>query len=145
MNYTYAIQIDYFMPLFFFIGGGAIGYAMELDYLNIFLCAIAIPAVIALFSYAYADIEIQLDGVQRQFIYTYSRWGKKTTERYPLDELTYDYSSMFTQQGKSAKLHIRHGKKTVFKPRISAHSLHIEQQEHLAGCLEELGIKRRFN
>ncbi|WP_158963330.1 hypothetical protein [Myroides fluvii] len=142
MNYTYVIQIDYFMPLFFFIGGGAIGYTMELNYLSIVLCAIAIPAVIVLFSYVYADIEIQLDGVQRQLVYTYSRWGKKTTERYPLDELTYDYSSMFTQYGKSAKLHIRHGKNTVFKPRISAHSLHVEQQTHLADCLEKLGVRQ---
>jgi len=143
MNYTYTTRMDYFMLLFFSIGGGAIGYAMELEYTSVVGCAAVIPFLILLVSYAHSDIEIQLDGVQRHLVYTYSQWGKKTTQRYPLDELTYTYRSMFTQHGKFGKLKVKHGKIAVLKSRVSARSLDTTQQEHLADCLGKLGVEQR--
>ncbi|MGG5506833.1 MULTISPECIES: hypothetical protein [unclassified Myroides] len=143
MNYTYTTRLDYFMLLFFFLGGGAIGYTLELGYAYVIGCGLLIPFLILFFSFAQADREVQLDGIQRQLVYTYSHWGKRTTKSYPLDELTFTYSSMFTQHGKWAKLLIYHGDKIVYKPRISAYSLHAEQQEHLADCLKKLRVKQR--
>ncbi|MBB1140084.1 hypothetical protein [Myroides sp. WP-1] len=143
MTHTYTTRFDYFMLLFFCFGGGAMGYAFELGYAYIIGCGLLIPFLILLFSFAQSDLEVQLDGIQRQLIYTYNYWGKRRTKSYPLDELTFTYSSMFTQHGKWAKLHIYQGKKTVYKPSISARSLHVEQQEHLADCLQKLGVKQR--
>ena len=143
MNHTYTTRLDYFMILFFFFGGGAMGYALDLEYACVLGCGLLIPCLILLFSLAHADIEVELKEVERQLIYTYSRWGKRTTQSYPLDELAFTYNSMFTQHGKWVKLHIYQGDKTVYKPRVSARSLQVEQQENLVDCLKKLGVKQK--
>lgn len=141
MNYTYTARIDYFMIAFFFFGGGGIGYALEVGYLGTVGMALLIPLLIALFTYIHSDIKVELDGTKRQLTYSYSRWGNKITQTYLLDELTYDYRSMFTQHGKLAKLYIQQGKTTLLKPRVSACLLSADEQEHLANQLEKLNVK----
>jgi|GEM_PF-5882690 len=143
MYHTYTAKIDYFMIAFFFLGGGGMGYALNGGYLETVGMALLIPSLIVLFTYIHSDIEVQLDGTQRQLTYTYRRWGKNVTQTYPLDELTYDYGSMFTQHGKLVKLYIRKGKTPLLKPRVSACSLSADEQEHLANQLEKLNVKKR--
>lgn len=142
MKYTYNPKIDYFMIAFFFIGGGSMGYALDLGYMGTIGVAFLIPMLIALFTYIHSDIEVQLDGTQRQLTYSYRRLGNKVTQTYPLDELTYAYQSMFTQHGKLARLYIQHGKTTLLKPRVSACILAADEQEHLANQLEKLNVKK---